>query len=287
MEKPSLEMIFGDYKAWEAKEGTWFISFMNGSQNMYLLQGEDKALLLDTGYGAGNLRAFVEKLTDKPILVANTHYHPDHAGGNGEFEEVFMSKGAILDSTSVESPHAVPFDLARLPFKDYKKTYLAEGDKIDLGGRVIEVLEAREAHCSSSLFFLDRRERMVFCGDDLESTQVIMFGNSKNPDLVYDLKERLLNMKYNLCRLKDLQDVYDWILPNHNGAPIAKSYIDDYIQLVDAVFDGSAIIEDKLNHPFIEKDPKAALLCRVRYKRASIFTKKKDVIEICKKGIKG
>lgn len=133
MEEPSLEMIFGNYTAWEAKEGTWFINFMNGSENMYLLEGKEKVLLLDTGYGAGNLRAFVEKLTDKPIIVANTHYHPDHAAGNGEFEEVYMSEGALIDAPSVEAPGAVPFDLKKLPHPDYKKIWLKDGDRIDLG----------------------------------------------------------------------------------------------------------------------------------------------------------
>jgi len=47
--EPSLEQIFGSYVAWQAKEGTWFINFMNGSENMYLLEGEEKALLIDTG----------------------------------------------------------------------------------------------------------------------------------------------------------------------------------------------------------------------------------------------
>lgn len=37
--EPTLEQIFGSYTAWEAKEGTWFINFMNGSENMYLLEG--------------------------------------------------------------------------------------------------------------------------------------------------------------------------------------------------------------------------------------------------------
>lgn len=284
MEQPSLEMIFGTYTAWEAKEGTWFINFMNGSENMYLLEGDERALLLDTGYGVGNLREFVEKLTDKPVIVANTHYHPDHAAGNGEFEEVFMSRGALEDAPSVDTPGAVPFDIRKLPYPDYKKSWLKDGDQIDLGGRVLEVLEAKPAHCSSSLFFLDRKERMLFCGDDLEAAQVMMFDNSCNPDVVYDAKERLVNMRSNLNRLKDLGEAYDWILPNHNGYPLAKGYIDDYIGLVNAVFDGSAVIEDRLNHPFVEMDPKAAELCRVRYKKASIFIKKADVMEIYGKG---
>lgn len=280
MEAPKLEQIFGSYVAWKADEQTWFINFMNGSENMYLLEGEEKALLLDTGYGVGNLRAFVEKLTDKPILVANTHYHPDHAAGNGEFEQVYMSKGAAVDAPSVELPGAVPFDITKLPHPDYEKLYVGEGDSFDLGGRVIEVLDVKPAHCNSSLFFLDRGHRMLFCGDELEAAQVMMFDNSKNPEAPYEVRGRLENFRENNCRLRELGDSYDWILPNHNGYPIAKSYIDDYIELVDAIFDGTALIEDRLNHPFVEMDPESVHLCRVRWKKASIFIKKNEVMKV-------
>lgn len=65
MQQPSLEEIFGSYMAWKLDDTTWCINFMNGTQNLYLLEGEEKALLLDTGYGTGTLRAFVERLTKK------------------------------------------------------------------------------------------------------------------------------------------------------------------------------------------------------------------------------
>lgn len=285
--EPTLEQIFGSYMAWKMDEQTWFINFMNGSQNMYLLEGDDKALLIDTGYGVGNLRAFVEKLTDKPILVANTHYHPDHSAGNGEFEQVYMSKGATLDKASVDAPGAVPFDLSKLPYPNYEKIYVGEGDKIELGGRTIEILDVKPAHCNSSLFFLDRGHRMFFCGDDLESAQVNLFDNSQNPDIVYDLKVILKNFQDNCKKIEELKDQFDYLLPNHNGFPIAKGYITGYIELVDAIYNGTAIIEDKLNHPFIEMDPQASKLCRVRWKNGSIFTYKEQLMELygkCQKG---
>ncbi len=284
MQEPSLEQIFGSYMAWEAKEGTWFLNFMNGSENMYLLVGEEKALLIDTGYGAGNLRAFVETLTDKPIVVANTHFHPDHSAGNGEFEEVYVSWNYKVDETSVTAEGAGPFDLAQLPHPDYRKKLLRDGDVIELGGRSIEVLDVKPAHCNSSLFFLDRKERMVFCGDELEAAQVMMFDNSKNPDAPYDVRERLVNLRSNTQRLKDLRGAYDWILPNHNGYPIAKSYLDAYIRLVDEIFAGTARIEDKLNHPFVEMDPKAPYLCRVRCGKGSIFIRKDELMKVYGKG---
>ena len=107
-----------------------------------------------------------------------------------------------------------------------------------------------------------------------------MYDNSKNPDAPYDVKERLDNLKANAERLIGLSDAYDLVFPNHNGCPIAKEYLDHYVELVDAIYSGEAIVEDKLNHPFIEMDPVAATLCRVKYKDVSIFIKKDLVMSV-------
>ena len=283
MQQPSLEEIFGSYMAWKLDDTTWCINFMNGTQNIYLLEGEEKALLLDTGWGTGNLRAFVEKLTDKEILVANTHFHPDHSAGNGEFEKVFVSKGAEIDAPSING--FGPFDLGKLPYPNYEKVYIGEGDKIELGGRTIEVLDALPAHCNSSLFFLDRGHRMFFTGDELEAAQVLLYDNSNNPDAPYNVKERLDNFYKNNKRIQELSEEYDYLLPNHNGVVIAKSYVQEFMELVEHIYVGDAIIEDKLNHKFIEMDPKAPELCRVRYKCASIFIKKVLLMEVYGKPI--
>ena len=51
----------------------------------YLLLGRERALLIDTGLGVGNLRREVESLTDLPVSVALTHVHWDHIGGCAQF----------------------------------------------------------------------------------------------------------------------------------------------------------------------------------------------------------
>jgi glyoxylase-like metal-dependent hydrolase (beta-lactamase superfamily II) len=50
-----------------------------------LIIGPEKALLIDTGCGIGNLRKAVAEVTDKPVIVINTHTHLDHLGSNRQF----------------------------------------------------------------------------------------------------------------------------------------------------------------------------------------------------------
>ena len=67
------------YGKWMTAPDTWTINF--GNVYCYLLIGKERALLFDTAYGVGNLREFVEGITDKPVTVVNSHGHFDHTGG--------------------------------------------------------------------------------------------------------------------------------------------------------------------------------------------------------------
>ena len=280
MQAPPIEFIFGNYMAWKYDDSTCIISFMEGTEYIYLLEGDDYALLTDTGYGVNHLRQFAENLTDKPILVTNTHYHPDHSAGNGEWESVMLSAGWELDAPSVERPGAGPYDLSAFPHPDYEKKIVRDGDEIDLGGRIIKVLEALPAHCNSSLFFIDESHRLILAGDEFESSQTLMYDNSYNPDAPYNVDKRIANLRSNAVRLKEIAGKGWKVLPNHNGTPITPEYLDEYIALCDAIYAGTAAIEDKLNHRFIEMDPMAPELCRVRHGHCSIFIKKAEILKV-------
>lgn len=268
--------IFGSYMSWKINKDTWIINFMNGSQNMYLLEGSEKALLIDTGWGAGNLREHVEKLTTKPVVVTNTHGHLDHSGGNGEWESVLMLPGCEGD---IYTCHRLPFDISKLPYPNYQHKLVRDGDVIDLGGRTIELLDI-SSHSNGSLAYLDRKNGYLFVGDELESAQVLMYETEAIPGYEFVLDKKLRAHHANMLRLKGLQGVWHTLLPAHNGTPIAHSYLDDYIALVEHIYAGDAIIEDQLNHIYAEAGDPEHKLCRVRWGSASFFVNKADMMEL-------
>ena len=68
---------------------TWRIE--DGMVRFYLLCGDEKAALVDTGMNVPEARTIAEGLTDLPVILINTHADPDHISGNGAFEEFYMS----------------------------------------------------------------------------------------------------------------------------------------------------------------------------------------------------
>ena len=76
-------------------ENTWAFSEF-GLSSMYLLTGTEKALLIDTGLGSGNLAEEIRSMTDLPLVTVITHGHIDHAGSAGFFDEVYISPNDVL-----------------------------------------------------------------------------------------------------------------------------------------------------------------------------------------------
>lgn len=256
------EQLFGTYVSWKVDSHTWFITSGNGSLYMYLVEGEDKALLIDTAYGFGNLRAYVESLTDKPVLVANTHGHLDHVGGNGWWPEVYLHPKAGIDMATLENG---PFDVSTLPHPDYKHIHITEGDRLDLGGRSLEVLEFG-AHSPSTVAFLDS-EGYLFCGDELESAQVLFLNYGERLPVEKHAALHLAAMEKVAARMDDIR----FICPAHNGAPIAKDYVRDFMELDRRILAGTHTASEKLEHFFIEQDPSAHEMRRTRYGGASFI----------------
>ncbi len=147
----------------------------------YLIIGEESALLWDTGLGIGNIRSCVEKLTDLPITVLNSHEHFDHIGGNAQFDRVMCYNdehtiktltqgisheekiGYIIPEEIVEPPEDFSEDTFFTAGKAPTAT-VEDGQVIDLGGRQLEVMYT-PGHTDVSIILIDEKNSLLFTGD--------------------------------------------------------------------------------------------------------------------------
>jgi glyoxylase-like metal-dependent hydrolase (beta-lactamase superfamily II) len=138
---------------------TWQIE--SDGDYAYLVEGEKEALAIDTTYGAGNIRRYMQSLTTKPLrMVANTHFHFDHTALNAYFDKALMS-AATAEKATTPFPSFTGIYFPR----DYPVQILKAGDVIHLGGRDIEVIMGGN-HTPGSTLFLDRQQRVLFAGDE-------------------------------------------------------------------------------------------------------------------------
>ena len=76
------------FKAWRITERVTRITGL-AMECCYLIEGEERALLIDGLTGVGSLRAFVRELTELPVTAALTHAHMDHSGIAWESDSVY------------------------------------------------------------------------------------------------------------------------------------------------------------------------------------------------------
>lgn len=147
------------FKSWEIAPGTWKI--LSDGDFSYLLEGDEEAILIDSGYGAGNIREYAQSLTKKPLSrICNTHDHFDHTANNCYFDLAYMS----AETQPLATRPFPSFQGIEFP-RDYPVQIVDDGDVIPLAGRDLKVLKIPD-HAVGSLVFLDEKQRILFSGDE-------------------------------------------------------------------------------------------------------------------------
>src|SRR5713226_764785 len=191
----------------------------------YLILGDKRALLFDTGMGIGDIKKVVDALTTLPVSVLNSHTHNDHEGGNGEVSDIYgmntdftrmNAKGSAADAQAEIVPGAIcgplpaGFDPKSYATRSFRiKGWLHDGDVFDLGGRTLLVL-ATPGHTPDAISLLDRKNLLMFTGDTFYPGPIFLY----RPET--DLKA----YSASLMKMNALGVHIKALLPAHN-VPIA------------------------------------------------------------------
>lgn len=149
---------------------------------MFLIVGEERALLIDTGYATTHAIDYVRQVTDKPITVVCTHGHYDHIGGNADFDAVYMSekdlptakehsdyahlKGMMDHYGEVSPLYKFLFNLPKIKKSIEASIHVApcsylslpESGYFDLSGRKVSFIET-PGHTQGSICLFDEKQK--------------------------------------------------------------------------------------------------------------------------------
>jgi glyoxylase-like metal-dependent hydrolase (beta-lactamase superfamily II) len=211
----------------------------------YLVVGTRKAILFDTGMGISNIKAVVEELTKLPVSVVNSHTHNDHVGDNWRFSEVYgmptdftrtNAKGSTADAQAELGPGQVCGSLPKgFDPKSYRTKaflishWLHDGDKLDLGDRMLEVIST-PGHTPDSIALLDEGNSLLFTGDTFYLGPIYLY----RPET--DLDAYVASMK----RLAALTPRLQLLLPSHNVPVAEPSYLPRVLDAIQQVRRGQA-----------------------------------------------
>lgn len=209
--------------------------------NSYVLVGQNKALVIDSGLGIGKIKPVVEAITMLPIVAVATHVHWDHIGGHGEFEDIcvhenekeWLEKGIpiplhVIRAQVVKEPFIIdpPKDFDIESYNVYRGTptrILADNDRIDLGDRIIRVIHT-PGHSPGHMCFYDERHGYLFSGDLIYEGMLYANYPSTSP----------VEFLYSVLKISQLKNLVR-IFPAHNKVNIQISVIEDTLSLLDSI----------------------------------------------------
>lgn len=231
-----MTALMNGYTVTPIDKDTWRITDIF-QDYMYLVQGRERAALIDTGMGQPGLSGIVADLTDRPVIVLNTHGHLDHVGCNQEFDTIYLHPS----DREVTERHRSPAyrEKIRSLAKDAglglsedelgriitlggqsEPQQLLDGQMIELGGRKLEVIHT-PGHTGGSVCFLDADARQLFSGDTVCHMGVMLSFPESVP---------VSRFAGAIRKLKAREEQIGNIYPGHHAVPLDCGYFDQYLE---------------------------------------------------------
>ena len=228
----------------ELLPGVWHIRCNYGDLVfMTLLVGETGALLVDTGYGYGDLPGVVRSITELPLTVVCSHGHSDHNGGNFQFPRAWQSRLdlKVTDWSRLDEinenvlrmcppPEAGGFDYeAFLRYDPADTLPLEDGQVFDLGGVTVQTVLVGNHTPGSCAFYVPERSLLVA-------------GDAVGPAVALNTRFESCSVEAHIRKLHALEALsFDWILSGHSDRLLPRRELNSCIDVaehLDEAFSG-------------------------------------------------
>ena len=199
-------------EAYRIDSSTWHLEDV--FVRCFLLEGKDKALLIDSGVSGDEARAVAEELTTLPITLINTHADRDHIAGNCRFPYALMHPAECTNYYNIGggSGKIVPVE---------------DGEIIDLGERKLEVILI-PGHTPGSIALLDRSRGQLFPGDSVQDGDIYLFGPMR------DMHAYILSLE----KLSARKDSFSMIYPSHGSLPLERGFLASLLEKAELAASG-------------------------------------------------
>ncbi len=255
------------YQPQKINSNLYAIKSLSG-EYVFLVIGSERALLIDTCLGYGNLREVVEKITDKPITVALTHGHVDHALGAPEFSEVYMNLLDVeLYQEHCKLDHRLGYMQGNLgpdfnidesqivtPNPDLEFKPLTDQQVFELGG--INVSFHHLAGHTAGMMVALIEELEILIVSDACNNSTFLFDEQALSVTEYQTNLKIIE--------KRLRGLYKQVFISHHNLKITSDVLVQMIELCDQVNSGDV---DNIPFNFMGHQALIAKACNQKFQR--------------------
>lgn len=235
---------------------------------MHLIVGEERALLIDTGFGVGDLRGAVESLTDKPVDVVNTHFHGDHSAGDGQFAEIWCHKydapylrAVMADGSGKRMlpPESCYKKEDVVPIRPVRVLEMEDGHRFNLGnGREVEVIHM-PGHAAGGCMLLDHGTGMLFSGDAVLATPTLIL--ARFPADYYPAYLTVQAFHSALAAAAPRLETVKKLCPGHGPLGISPDYLTDMLHCCEEIM---AHPENHELYDYVQDPDQSQIMCTGR-----------------------
>jgi cyclase len=224
---------------------------VGGGGNVTLQIGDEGVLLVDTSVGpmSEKIVAAIRKLSDKPIrYIINTHFHPDHTGGNEKIARLgstiaggnvgigagvgasVIAHENVLNRMSAPTGAEAPTPFAAWP----TDTFFTKQKELFFNGEAIEIIHQPAAHTDGDTLVFFRRSDVISAGDLFVTTTFPVIDREAGGNIAGIIAA--LNRILDIAIPRDKQEGGTYVVPGH-GRLCDEADVLEYRDMVTIIHD--------------------------------------------------